>query len=180
MAISIKPNLGYFCAGNCLKTVARDLWAMYVTLTNLEAEPFKEGDEETDEPSSPEKASHIDPLQKIYEALSESEDDAMPSSSRGFGYTDTDIEDTEEKGPPENANQQDLHGNGARSRMRNRSVRNHQRFNPAGRFRLQYTLVICYLSCLTMRVPILMKDILEYASSFRTSPSRAERCFLVT
>jgi hypothetical protein len=140
---------------------------MYVTLTNLEAEPFKDGDEEHSEPSSPEKAAHhdLDPIQKIYDALSESEDEGMPpSAGRGFGRRNTDTQDEEEEvvNPPQN----DLDGhennvNNQASEGKKKYTPNNQPFNPAGRLRLQYTLVICYLSCLTLRIPIFMKDMLE-------------------
>lgn len=140
---------------------------MYVTLTNLEAEPFKDGEEEHSEPSSPEKAAHNDPdpIQKIYDALSESEDEGMPpSASRGFGKWNADTQDEEVNAinsAPNDSNEDEDNLNIKHSRRSRKHTAPSQAFNPAARLRLQYTLVICYLSCLTLRIPILMKDILE-------------------
>lgn len=147
------------------QVIARDLWAMFVSLTNLEAEPFKNGEEELSEPSSPEKSSRHepDPLQKIYDALSDSEDEGMPSGSHTFGGLSTETQDidghTAFPNGMEDHETQEIH-TGQRFRGKRRSVPGRP-FNPAHRLRLQYTLVVCYLSCLTLRIPILMKDILE-------------------
>lgn len=124
---------------------------MYVSLTDLEAEPFKEGEEE-DHPSSPEKGPH-DALQKLYDALSEDEDDSMPTSSGMPGGNPTDDDGDE-------SNHGDSEDNTA-PKARGRRKGDSQARNPARKLKLHYTLVICYLSCFTMRIPILIKDILE-------------------
>lgn len=140
---------------------------MYISLTDLEAEPFKEGEEE-DIPNSPDKAAQRDPLQKIYDALSESEDEALPPSRRksrmrnpdNDDEDDDDFVDEDMQEEEEEVNDSDnLEATGAMPRRRQNM--NKGRFNPARKLRLHYTLVICYLSCLTLRVPIFLKDILE-------------------
>jgi hypothetical protein len=146
---------------------------MFVSLTNLEAEPFKDGDEEGDVPSSPEKNTTHDPLQKIYDALSDSDEEGLPSlgrsrKGRDLNEGNDDAPLTEEEEPPEEDvenEDDDIEGNedpnGPQSLKKARHLSKRQLFDPARKLRLQYTLVICYLSCLTLRVPILMKDIIE-------------------
>ena len=139
---------------------------MYISLTDLEAEAFKDGEEE-DTPHSPDKSTQRDPLQKIYDALSESEEDDLPPSRRKLGRSDTDddedddpmTQDLPDEDEDDNADV-DPANHPFRPAKRTRSKKI-ERFDPARKLRLQYTLVICYLSCLTLRIPILMKDILE-------------------
>lgn len=121
---------------------------MYVSLSNLKAEPFLQDEDEDgeggeDTPAA-EKArrDEDDPLQRLYEDLS-----------------DTDTE--EERDVPEELaapGQQDAPPSELRGRPRKGTA---PIFNPATKFRLEYTLVICYLACTTLRVPLFAKDLLE-------------------
>ena len=134
---------------------------MYVSLTSLEPEPFRE-DDDGEIRDGAARASGLnaqadgdrDPMQQIYEELSD---------------TDTASESDPEPDPPENLDVEraDVAADGADRRPSEAHARRtHKKraatpFDPASVLRLQYTLVICYLSCLTLRVPVLMKDLLE-------------------
>lgn len=134
---------------------------MYVSLTSLEAEPFKEDDEDevetgvarysgTDTNANGDR----DPMQQIYEELSDtdtaSESDADP--------VPPEEPDTERGGAATEGAGHAPTESWARQKRKKKAA---TPFDPASVLRLQYTLVICYLSCLTLRVPVLMKDLLE-------------------
>ena len=88
-----------------------------------------------------------------------------PSASRGFGKWNADTQDEEVNAidsAPNDSDEDEDNLNIKDSRRSRKHTAPSQAFNPAARLRLQYTLVICYLSCLTLRIPILMKDILEW------------------
>lgn len=149
---------------------------MYVSLTNLEAEPFKDGeDEKTEEGNNAESSVHHndaprDSLQKLYDELSDSEDDTPGFNSRpdtldALLSIEGGLSDEQGDGDDNNTEREDKVTNspprGTQSLSAPRHKSQGQAFDPSKALRLQYTLVICYLACLTMRVPIMMKDILE-------------------
>lgn len=134
---------------------------MYVSLTSLEPEPFKEDDDGDMEGGAAQALgsdakvdADRDPMQQIYEELSDtdtaSEGDPDPDPAE-----DPDAEragaavDGADRHPPEPH---------ARQKRKEKAA---LPFDPASVLRLQYTVVICYLSCLTLRVPVFMKDLLE-------------------
>ena len=156
------PELICFCLIR-YQTVARDLWAMYVSLTSLESEPFKEDDDgeggagAAQASGSDAKAdADRDPMQQIYDELSdtdtasESDPDPDPDAPENPG-----VERGGAGADGANRHTPDSH---ARHKRKKKAA---TPFDPASVLRLQYTLVICYLSCLTLRVPVLMKDLLE-------------------
>lgn len=135
---------------------------MYVTLTDLELEPFKHLEaqalEELDDKARAEAAT-TDLLQKYYNDLSDEEDEDLNVTTEHTVEDASDEEEEEEleeprKAAPETEPEQQ------RTKRRQPS-RPLEPFNPAKKLKIQYTLVTCYLSCLTLRVPILMKDLLE-------------------
>ena len=133
---------------------------MYVSLTDLENEPSKHL--ELQALGQSEDLAHNDPipedpLQKYYDELSDSDEDLNREAEHTIAAEmdeDADEEAGEAGGKP------DLNA-GRSTKREKKSAKPGEPFNPAKKLRLQYTLVICYLSCLTLRVPILMKDLLE-------------------
>lgn len=126
------------------------MWALYISLTDLEAEPFdlaKVEDKDTRLEDNDE--IEEDPLKQIYEDLSNSESDLADALLDKNGEDDNSESDLPYKVP-----------------ARNEEVDNARKdLELMNRLKLEYTLVICYLSCLVLRVPILMKDLLECVAS---------------
>ena len=139
---------------------------MYVSLTDLEAVPFQHLEQQAANHSDDQQAAQAnpppeeDPLQKYYDDLSDS-DDEFPAETEYTveGEQSEDDAEEEDDNPQED---EDVKMKDQDQRRRDRPPRKiGEPFNPAKKLKLQYTLVICYLSCLTLRVPILMKDLLE-------------------
>lgn len=140
---------------------------MYVSLTDLEAVPFQhleqQAADQSDQQQQAGQANPLpeeDPLQKYYDEMSDSDDEfpAEPEFTVEAEQSEDDAEE-EEDNPQED---EDVKLKDKDQRRRDRPPRKiGEPFNPARKLKLQYTLVVCYLSCLTLRVPILMKDLLE-------------------
>lgn len=132
---------------------------MYISLTDLESEPFKHLEDQTVKPGIPDQKAEADTatedlLQKYYDNLSDDDDEQEPPEPTIELDPDEDQEADEQPSKPDPPS--------AQSRTKRRKpAKPDEAFNPAKRLRLQYTLAICYLSCLTLRVPIFMKDLLE-------------------
>lgn len=139
--------------------IVRDLWAMYISLTDLEAEPYKDVDDRgSRDGSSPDKEAapeYHDPLAALYNALSDS------ASS-----TDSEPDATSDKSTrsesPKKSTGEATSGYGNYTSKSTRKPR--KPFDPSRRLQMHYTLVICYLACLTLRLPVLMRDLLEYVA----------------
>ncbi|KAL7005549.1 putative 26S proteasome regulatory subunit [Cystobasidiomycetes sp. EMM_F5] len=142
--------------------IVRDLWAMYISLTDLEAEPYKDVDDRgSRDGSSPDKEAapeYHDPLAALYNALSDS------ASS-----TDSEPDATSDKSTrsesPKKSTGEATSGYGNYTSKSTRKPR--KPFDPSRRLQMHYTLVICYLACLTLRLPVLMRDLLDLAASHK-------------
>lgn len=136
-----------------LETIARDMWAMYVSLTDLKPEPFlqEEDEEGAEDAQTGQQPDDENPLQRIYDDLSES---------------DGEHEELPDATVTEMAGDNNGHPTGSRRTGRPRRGTRKPPPNPAAKLRLDYTLVICYLACVTLKVPILAKDLLDLAEAY--------------
>lgn len=151
--------------------VARDLWLIYVSCTDLEPEPHLVQPQPEAGPSSKAKGkqrerSEDDP-DSLFHTSDEDDDDDDDDSEQ-------DEEDEDDDDPAARKLEED-----ARKAAEQEEELRVWRNKPAGPTRAQirqsgtkvvdlsktfhahFTLVVCYLACLSMRVPVLMQDILE-------------------
>lgn len=149
--------------------VARDLWLIYVSCTDLEPEPHLVQPQPEAGPSSKAKG-------KQRERSEDDPDSLFHTSDEDDDDDDDDSEqDEEDDDDPAARKLEEAARKAAEQEEELRVWRN----KPAGPTRAQirqsgtkvvdlsktfhahFTLVVCYLACLSMRVPVLMQDILE-------------------
>lgn len=152
--------------------VARDLWAVYLSATDLAPEPHNEEaqeqqqqqQQELEDAEAQKHASTADDIDRLFNTTSASETEPQEDD-------DDDDDDTESE-PDEEAHRNDAfleeqadevvqrpYAGPTRSRRRGATAR--EALDPAQVFHAHFTLVLCYLSCLYLRVPVCMHDILE-------------------
>lgn len=137
---------------------------MYVSCTDLDAEPFKHVEDQDAAREDDEDDKNGRQRQRtLEEELSDSEEEAQDPTI----LTDSADEDDEQDGARlgEGADRLDTaegdppEGMSARAKRKRKEARP---YDPAKKLKLEYTLVICYLACVTLRIPILMKDLIEW------------------
>ncbi|KAL8290589.1 hypothetical protein RQP46_002847 [Phenoliferia psychrophenolica] len=173
-----------------LESVCRDLWAMLIASSDLAAAPadHERGDEPASSYSGPREGARYHrtgrkrrkPNGKAGDGDDDDEGDieeenekdrAKRGGERSSGDEDDDDESEEEEegGPldPDQEPKPPLVPNPPGRRSAAASSKPHATSEPRDRLRIDFLLIIIYLGCVTLRLPVLLKDILDLAETYR-------------
>lgn len=134
-----------------MQVVVRDLWSMYVSLTDLQPEPWVKPPkhESTDKPSVSKNA--LKTQEEIQDAISNPSSDSEASQGMDLSDSESDADPAElEDTPPDDKKRAASPKKTLKATLPDYILR---------RIWLHHTLAILYLACLTMRVPTTICEI---------------------
>lgn len=151
-----------------LQVVARDLWALYISATDLTPEPLIAQQEEQDFQNKASNKTSQSERSRVNTSPQPNDFDQPLSSSNSSSQedgSDHSDHDDEFSHHDEEHLEDDLEGpkRTYTGPTRSRGNKGRQSHDPARVFHAHFTLAICYLSCLLLRVPVFMQQILQSA-----------------